>query len=447
VSTLALGRPLDGGIERPSWTRIRSAARIERRKLISQLPLRLVGAVCVLGPFAFALILKIQSGTPSDALFGVWVHTSGFAISLVVLGFAATWGFPIVAGVLAGDLCSSEDRHGTWNTLLTRSRTVDEIFAGKALAALTFAVVLGLLLAISSVLAGLLLVGGQQMVDLSGRELAPAHLLLLVSLSWLIALLPLLAYTSLALLFSVVTRNGIIGVLGPILVALVTQLLALIGNGVWIHLLLIGSAFDAWHGLFVAHPFFGPLIVSVFVCVAWIAATLAVAWLILRRREFIGSGERRRGWRTPLRIVVAGIAFIAVLALGTNLGPAGVTTRKLSSALAPEFKRLTILQQNLLGHPIPAGARYHILPVCGRRGAKPVGQGDWNCTMNVYILLARGTQPLTDTPVAYDLSVQSNGCYKAQSPPLLVGQSTIRDTKGRTVVNPIVTIYGCLNVL
>ncbi len=67
--------------------------------------------------------------------------------------------------------------------------------------------------------------------------------------------------------------------------------------------------------------------------------------------------------------------------------------------------------------------------------------------MNVYILLSRGTQPLTDTPVAYDVSVQSNGCYKAQSPPLLVGQSTIRDTRGRTVVNPIVTIYGCLNVL
>ena len=447
MTTIAVDRPLEHSSPASSWSRVRSAAALERRKLLSQLPLRLLGGVCLLGPFAFALILKIQSGTPSDALFGVWVHTSGFAISLVVLGFAATWGFPIVAGVLAGDLFSSEDRHGTWGTLLTRSRTVDEIFAGKVLAALTFAVVLGLVLAVSSVLAGLLLVGGQQMVDLSGRELAPAHLLLLVSLSWLIALLPLLAYTSLALLFSVVTRNGIIGVLGPILVALLTQLLALIGNGVWVHLLLIGSAFDAWHGLFVTHPFFGPLVVSVFVCVGWIAVTLGAAWLILRRREFIGSVSRRGGWRGPLRIVVAGIGLVALLALGTNLGPAGVTSRKLSSTLAPEFKRLTILQQNLLGHPIPAGARYHILPVCGRRGAKPVGQGDWNCTMNVYILLARGTQPLTDTPVAYDVSVQSNGCYKAQSPPLVVGQSTIRDTRGRTVVNPIVTIYGCLNVL
>jgi hypothetical protein len=46
-----------------------------------------------------------------------------------------------------------------------------------------------------------------------------------------------------------------------------------------------------------------------------------------------------------------------------------------------------------------------------------------------------------------DNNVQSNGCYKAQSPPVLVGQAVLRDTQGRTVVNPIVTIYGCFNVL
>ena len=89
----------------------------------AQLPLRLLGVVCVLGPFAFAVLLKVQSGAPADALFGAWVHTSGFAVSLVVLGFAGNWGFPIIAGVLAGDLFAAEDRHGTWKTILTRSRT------------------------------------------------------------------------------------------------------------------------------------------------------------------------------------------------------------------------------------------------------------------------------------------------------------------------------------
>src|SRR5579862_7685828 len=91
--------------------------------------------ICAIGLLAFAAILKVQSGTLSDALFGAWVHSSGFALSLVILGFAGTWGFPIVAGVLAGDLFASEDRHGTWKTILTRSCTREDLFAGKVLAA------------------------------------------------------------------------------------------------------------------------------------------------------------------------------------------------------------------------------------------------------------------------------------------------------------------------
>ena len=448
MSTRAASLTITGTSTKPVGRRVRSAARAERRKLMSRLPLRLLAVLCLLGPFAFALLLRIQSGSPSDALFGVWVHTSGFAVSLVVLGFAANWGFPIMAGVLAGDLFASEDRLGTWPTILTRSRSLREVFTGKVLAAATFALALGILLAVSSLAAGLSLVGGQPMVDLAGRELSAGHLLALVSVSWLISLLPMLAYTSLAILFSVVSRNGIVGVLGPILVALLTQLLALIGTGVWVHLLLLGSAFDAWHGLFVDHPFFGPLVVSMLVCTIWIAGALGASWLILRGREFDAADSRRRGgWQRPVRIAVASMAGVALLALATNLGPAGVTAGKLSHSLETAFRRLTILQQNLLGHPIPASAQYRVVPVCRRRSAKPVGPGDWSCTMNVYILLARGTQPLTDTPVSYDVSVQSNGCYKAQSPPLLVGQAVLHDTRGQTVVNPIVTIYGCFNIL
>jgi ABC-2 type transport system permease protein len=405
--------------------------------------------VCLLGPFAFGGLLRIQSGSPTDALFGVWVHTSGFAVSLVVLGFAANWGFPIVAGVLAGDLFACEDRLGTWPTILTRSRSLEDVFAGKVLAAGAFALGLAVLLSLSSLVAGVALVGVQPMLDLAGRELSAWHLLALVSLSWLISLLPVLAYTSLAILCSVASRNGIVGVLGPILVALLTQLLALLGNGVWIHLLLIGSGFDGWHGLFVAHPFFGPLVVSMLVCLLWIAGALAASWWILSRREFdAGESSRRRGgWQAPVRIVAASMAVVALLGLATNLGPAGVTAPRLSGSLGASFRRLIIVQQGELGHPIPAGAQYRIVPRCTRRSARPVGPGDWSCTMNVYILLARGTQPLTDTPVSYDVNVQSNGCYKAQSPPLTVGQAVLHDTRGRTVVNPIVTIYGCFNVL
>ncbi len=241
-----------------------------------------------------------------------------------MLSFAANWGFPIIAGVLAGDLFSSEDRHGTWKTILTRSQSLQDVFAGKVVTAMAWAMVLAGLVAASSLAAGLIVVGSGRFVNLGGSSLASLHAFALVVVSWLICLLPVLAYTSLAILFSVVTRNGIVGVLGPVLVAVLTQLLALIGNGVWVHLLLVGTAFDAWHGLFAAHPFFGPLVVSALVCAAWIGASLGASWAILRRREFIAGGAARRGgWRLPARIAAGVTVGVAFLALATNWGPVG----------------------------------------------------------------------------------------------------------------------------
>ena len=194
--------------------------------------------------------------------------------------------------------------------------------------------------------------------------------------------------------------------------------------------------------------FLGPWLVSLLVCAAWIAGCLVASWRILRGREFVAGGERAGSpWVVPARVGAGAVALIALLALASGWGPAGVTGARLRGALLPEFRRLTTLQQNLLGHPIPATAHYRILPVCNKRGSAPVGPGDWSCTMNVYIVLAQGQQPLTDTPVAYDVSVQSNGCFKASSPPNYVGAPMITDTRGRRVVNPLVVIYGCFNIL
>ena len=426
---------------------VRLAYETELHKLMAQLTTRILVLVCAIGPLAFAVILKVQSGTPSDALFGVWVHTSGFAISLVILGFAGSWGFPIVAGVLAGDLFSSEDRHGTWKTILTRSCTREDVFAGKLLAVGTFAVGLMLILATMSLVAGVALVGPHSLVNLSGVLTSPGRMLALTIVSWLTCILPLLAYTSLAILFSVATRNGILGVLGPLLVALVTQLLDLIGKGVIVHELLIGSAFDGWHGLFTSHPFFGQLLVGSLVSLIWIVACLAASWRIMGRRDFLtGVSGRGPSWTAPIKVVAVSIAVVAVLALGCSLGPTGVTADRVSSAVGREFNNVTLLQQQLIGRRVPANARLYVQPRCDRRGAKAIGPGDWNC--NIYVFLPQpNAVPYQLTSVEYDVSVQYNGCYKAQSPPAFLGGSTMLDAAGRSVTNPLFIVYGCFNPL
>jgi ABC-2 type transport system permease protein len=425
---------------------VHNAYATELSKLMAQLTTRILILVCALGPFAFAAVLKVQSGTPSDALFGFWVHSSGFATSLVVLGFAGSWGFPIVAGVLAGDLFSSEDRHGTWKTILTRSSTREDVFAGKLLAAGTFVVALTLVLAASSLIAGAVLVGPHALVNLSGVLTAPGRILALTAVSWLICLLPVLAYTSVAILVSVATRNGILGVLSPLLLALITQLLDLIGKGVIVHELLIGSAFDGWHGLFTSQPYFGPLIVGSLVSVAWIIACLAASWRLMRRRDFLtGVSGQGPSWMAPLKVVAATTVVIAALAFGCSLGPTGATAARVTSTIGGVFNSVTLLQQQLIGRRVPPNARLYIRPECYRPGAGSAGPGDWSCYVYVFLPQANSV-PYQLQSVEYDVNVEYNGCWKAQSPPAFVGNATMQDAAGRSVANPLFIVYGCFNI-
>ncbi len=427
---------------------VRRVYRAEVRKLSSQVVVRVVGLLCVIVPFIFGALLKVQSGAPTDTLYGVWVHSSGFAVSLVVLASVATWGVPLIAGAVAGDIFSAEDRYGTWKLVLTRSCTRSDVFVGKLLAAATFVVGLELLTALASMAAGVILVGAQSLVNLNGTLFSPGHSVLLVFFSWLTLIPPTLAFTALAVLFSIATRNGILGVIAPFALALAMQLLLLVGTGIWSHLLLVGAALLTWHGLFNVNAYLGPLLVGFAVSVIWIAVCLDVSWALLRRRDFAGTPvTRRQGWGTPVRVVVAITAAIALIAIAGNLGPAGVTAQRLRTDLSQQFNSLTIMQQRDLGRHVPAGFKMQLaLPTCSRRGAAKDGPGEWICYFYI-IPPSGGALPTEPTNIDYDVSVNWDGCYKAQSPPAFIGQQLMRDKQGKNIVNPLYTIYGCFNPL
>jgi len=144
--------------------------------------------------------------------------------------------------------------------------------------------------------------------------------------------------------------------------------------------------------------------------------------------------------------VLVAVAVVALLAVAGDWGPAGVTATRLQASLTPEFSNISLLQQRLLGRTVPVGAKLDVVPYCYRHSGPRKGPGDWSCTLNVYIPTP-GKVPFQETPVTYDVSVQANGCFKAQSPPSFVGQQTIRDAAGRSVVNPLFVVYGCFNPL
>ena len=210
---------------------------------------------------------------------------SGFAVLLVVLGFAALWALPVLASLVGGDVFSAEDRYGTWTTMLTRSRSRGEVFVGKVLTALCFSLLAVAALAISSVAAGVLVIGRQPLIDLSGFLLPPAHALVRVTLAWISVLPPTFGFTALAVLASVATRHSAAGIGLPVVAGLVMQLFAFVDGPEVIRQLLMTSAFGAWHGLLAEPPYYGPLVHGAAVSGAYLVASLALAYRVLRRRE------------------------------------------------------------------------------------------------------------------------------------------------------------------
>jgi len=258
---------------------------VEWEKLMAQLKVRLVLVACLASPFAFAAAMRIQSGAPVDTLFGRSVTDSGFALPLVVLGFAALWVFPVLGSIVGGDVFSAEDRYGTWTAVLTRSRSRAEVFTGKVLTALSFSLLAVTVLAISSVAAGTLVIGSQPLIDLSGALLPPAHAMLRVALAWVSVLPPALGFAALAVLVSVGTRSSAAGIGIPVLAGLMMQLCAFVDGPEPVRRVLMTSAFDAWHGLLSEPPYYGPLVYGTTVSGAHIGVCLAIAYRILRRRD------------------------------------------------------------------------------------------------------------------------------------------------------------------
>jgi ABC-2 type transport system permease protein len=264
---------------------IRAVVAVEWKKLWMQPKTRAVLAICVSAPFVFVFALQLQSTVPSDTLFGREVKESGFATPLVVLGFASLWALPVLTSVFGGDLFAAEDRYSAWSTILTRSCSRRDIFAGKLLAACAITVVMIAVLAATSLIAGVFIVGSQPLIDLSGVLLHPQSALSRIAFAWASVVPPSLGFIAIAVLLSVATRSSTAGVGLPVVIALAMQLSSLIDGPDLPRRVLLVSAFNAWHGVLAQPTYYGPLISGVVVSAVYAVVCIAIAYRIFRRRD------------------------------------------------------------------------------------------------------------------------------------------------------------------
>jgi ABC-2 type transport system permease protein len=265
------------------------ATRWELSKLAAQARVRWALVLAALAPIAIVLVINGQGRPPKDTLFGRHIHHSGLAIPLLMLGFAAQWVLPLLTALVAGDIFASEDQHGTWKTVLTRSTSRTQLFWAKTIAALMFAVVTLILLAAGTIVSSIVIAGHQPLTGLTGQVIPSGTATRLVVESWALALAPLIGFTCLAILLSVRARSSAFGIAAPVVAAMVMQLVGSLGGAEAIRPLLLTTPFEAWHGLLAQPAFYSPLTNGLITCAAWSAIALALAFFSLRRRDITGG--------------------------------------------------------------------------------------------------------------------------------------------------------------
>jgi ABC-2 type transport system permease protein len=263
--------------------------RWELRKLRYQKRTYLGLGAAIVVPILFMVATAVRNGGPNDVPFGNYIHRSGLAIPLVILLFGAVWMFPLITALVAGDIVAAEDHNGTLKTILTRSLEREQIFAGKALAAITYAVVALLLDVTTGVVAGSIESGFNSLQSLSGTIVAAPKALELVYVSLLVYLIPIIAIVCIGLLLSAVTRNSAAAVVGTLMFSLLIQLVGILPGLGGLKPYLLSTQFNAWQGLLRTPIDWAPIVRAAWVSALYGVPALIGAALVFLRRDVAGG--------------------------------------------------------------------------------------------------------------------------------------------------------------
>jgi ABC-2 type transport system permease protein len=250
-----------------------------------------LGAAAVV-PILFVVAIHFRHdrrGGGGDFAFSSYLTRSGLTVPLVILLFGAVWMFPLITALVAGDIFASEDHNGTLKTILTRSLGRGQIFAGKALAAATYAIIAILIDGTVAVVAGSIQSGFNSLQSLSGTIVSAPKALELVYVSLLVYLIPIAAIVCIGLLLSSVTRNSAAAVVGTLMVSLLFQLIGVLPGLTALQPYLLSTQFNAWQGLLRTPIDWAPIVRAAWVCAMYGVPALAAAFLVFLRRDVAGG--------------------------------------------------------------------------------------------------------------------------------------------------------------
>ena len=264
--------------------------RWELRKLVSQKRTYLGFGLAIVLPLIFVIVQSLRhSHDHGENIFASQITHSGLATPVLMLLFLSVFMLPLIASLVAGDIVAAEDGNGTLKTILTRSVDRGQVFASKALAAVTYAAVAVFLSAAVATAAGVAAWGFNSVITYSGTVVSPSEGLLLVFAANTCYLIPLFAVASIGVLLSTVTRNSAAAVVGAVGVTILLFIIAQIPGLEGIRPYLLTEQYEAWHGLLRTPTDWAPIWHSLWVCALYAGPALLAGYLVFLRRDVAGG--------------------------------------------------------------------------------------------------------------------------------------------------------------
>jgi ABC-2 type transport system permease protein len=265
--------------------------RWELRKLVSQKRTYLGLGLIVILPLVFVIFQSLRHGRHhgGDSIFAEQITQSGLATPVLMLTFLAIFMLPLVASLVAGDVVAAEDGNGTLKTILTRSVDRGQVFAAKALAAMTYAAIAVFLSAAVATIAGVAAWGFHSLTSLSGTVVSASEALLLIFAANAIYLIPLFAVVSIGVLLSTATRNSAAAVVATVGLVILLYIISGIPGFEGARPYLLTQQFEAWQGLLRTPTDWAPISHSAWVSALYGVPALLIGYLIFLRRDVAGG--------------------------------------------------------------------------------------------------------------------------------------------------------------
>jgi ABC-2 type transport system permease protein len=265
--------------------------RWELRKLVSQKRTYLGFGLAVILPLIFVVVQSLQHSHDrgGENIFASQITHSGLATPVLMLLFLSVFMLPLIASLVAGDIVAAEDGNGTLKTLLTRSVDRGQVFAAKALAAMTYGAIAVFLSAVVATVAGVAAWGFNSVTTYSGTVVSAPEGLLLVFAANAVYLIPLLAVASLGVLLSTITRNSAAAVVGAVGLTILLFIIGQIPGLEGVRPYLLTEQYENWHGLLRTPTDWAPIAHSAWVCALYAVPALIAGYLVFLRRDVAGG--------------------------------------------------------------------------------------------------------------------------------------------------------------